>query len=435
MVKHSEITFFQVQWLDYMATIRTRIFPQLEFIRLIHQQQRFGIARGNTGTLQNDNLTSAVNAQGLLMVEPDLSTLRPTHSKDPLSGALVTASFREENGEPSPACPRSNLERLTERFESDQGINFLAGFEIELVFLKRKTTETDAYEPSDTNHAWCTLTPEQATKTMPLLAEIVLELAKMDIHVQQFHSESGPGQYEIVLPPLPLVAAIDALIQARQVVFQISHAHNYRATLHPIPLNGIGSGQHAHISLSSSTLSEEELEQKELSFFASVLEHLPSICAFSLPNEISYERVKDDTWSGGTWCCWGTQNRETPLRRVTQGRWELRCLDGFANPYLALGAVLAAGLEGVEKAVKMKMADCRDNPARLDDARRRTMGIVKKIPSKLDDALAALEGDAVLEKLLGSTLVGDFIAMKRAEKDMLGKMPRNSRKAWLIERY
>ncbi|KAG9938480.1 glutamine synthetase/guanido kinase, partial [Aureobasidium melanogenum] len=88
----------------------------------------------------------------------------------------------------------STLRTLTERFSDDHGITFLAGFEIEVVFLKQNLE--GQYSPWTTNHAWGTFTPEQFEVAMPVLAEIADELTKIGIDIQQFHSESGPGQYD-----------------------------------------------------------------------------------------------------------------------------------------------------------------------------------------------------------------------------------------------
>lgn len=440
MQKHATTQFICVQWLDYMAIMRARMFPVKEFSSMISKQGRFGIARGSLGVLQNDNTTAAVY-QGLVLVQPDLSTLRKAHSKNPLQVATVTASFTDEEGTPLAACPRATLQGLITQFENDHHITFHAGFEIELVLLRRAGNRNDLYEPSDTIHAWSTLTPEQSSTTLPIIAEIVTELANMDIHIQQFHSESGPGQYEIVLPPLPILLAIDTLITARQVVHEIAHSHNLRATLHPTPHGHTGSGQHVHLSLHSTpltALNPESLEQNSTSFFAAVLDYLPAICAFSLPNESSYARVQDNAWAGGTWCCYGTQNREVPLRKITATRWEVRCLDGFANPYLALAAILAAGLEGVEQRVQMKMRDCLENPAELSEEARGAMGIVRRLPQCLGealDALGGLGGGRLLKRDGGVRLCEDYVVMKRAEMSMLGEMTEEERRVWLIERY
>jgi glutamine synthetase len=431
--QHTELKFVYIQWLDYLGTLRARMMPMAGFRRLITNDERIGISLGNTGTLQNDRVTSAVSSAGQIYVEPDISTLRLTHARDPLASATVMGSFCNEDGRRSYSCPRNALRTLIDRFSNDHDITLLAGFEIEVVFLKQDPE--GQYSPWTTNHAWGTFTPEQFEIALPVLAEIADELANVGIDVQQFHSESGAGQYEFVLPPLPILGAIDTLVQARQVVQQIARLHNLRATLHPTPLKGVSSGQHVHISLNSTVLSSEDLVKKEFSFFAGVLEHLPSLCAFLLPNDTSYTRIADNMWTSGTWVAWGTHNREVPLRRVSQGRWEIRCLDGFANPYLALSALLAAGLNGVESKKQMVVKDCTRNSAHLTEAQLHELGIDNKMPTSLEESLQQLEKDEMLRRCLDARLIDDYVVMKRAEKEMLDEMEGKERHAWLVERY
>jgi glutamine synthetase len=431
--QHPELKFVYVQWLDYLGTLRTCMMPIAGFRRLITSGERIGISLGNIGTLQNDRVTPAISSAGQMYVEPDTSTLRLSHSRDPLASATVIGSFCDKEGGRSDECPRNTLRTLVDRFSNDHDITFLAGFEIEVVFLKQDSE--GQYSPWTTNHAWGTFTPEQFEVALPMLAEIADELANIGIDVQQFHSESGLGQYEFVLAPLPIVEAIDTLVQARQVVQQIARLHKLRATLHPMPLKGVSSGQHVHISLNSTTLSPEDLNKKEFAFFASVLEHLPSLCAFLLPNEASYARIADNMWTSGTWVAWGTQNREVPLRRVDQCRWEIRCLDGFANPYLALSALLAAGLNGVESKKQMVVKDCTTNPAHLTKAQLEELGITEKMPTSLEQSLQELEKDDMLRRFVNPRLIDDYVVMKRAEKEMLNEMDGEERHVWLIERY
>lgn len=343
-----------------MATLRTRITPIAEFRRLVDVGGRIGVTNGNLGTLQNDGLTPVCNPVGQIYAEPDLRSLRPAVPRTPQAlsdSATVIASYCNEHGDPLEVCPRSSLDKLVQKFASKK-VDFLVGFEIEVMFLKRPSGAQDSFEPWTKNHAWATMTDEQYKTALPLLLEITSALKDIDIPIQQIHSESGAGQYEFVLPPLPLVEAVDTLVQARQCIQQLAALHGMRATLHPRPLPGKASAAHAHISLNSTALSKSELESIEKAFMASVLEHLPAICAFAMPEEVSYTRVGDDMWTGGSWVCWGTQNRETPLRRVGGGRWEVRCLDGMANMYLALGAILGAGSLGMEAGRDMSIKDC-----------------------------------------------------------------------------
>lgn len=292
--KTPEVKFVYVQWLDYMATVRARIVPIKEFERLIRTGERIGISRGNTGTLQNDSRTSVVNTTGQIYIEPDLRSLQRTHNKDPLPSATVLSYWRDESGKAIPECPRNNLETLINSLQYHHATTLLVGYEIEVVFLSRnREGASQPYDPLTKTHAWGTLTPEQWLQ-LPFLSEIVLALEEMDIEVQQFHAESGKGQYEFILPPLPPLLAIDTLIQARQVISQIAALHGLRATLHPKPFEGVGTAAHAHISLNP--------PDRDMQFFVGgVLQHLPALCAFTLPEEASYGRVVDDHWTGGTW--------------------------------------------------------------------------------------------------------------------------------------
>ena len=264
---------------------------------------------------------------------------------------------------------------------------------------------------------------------LPMLAEIATCLSEIGIEVQQFHSESGQGQYEFVLAPQPLLTAVDCLIQARQVISQIAALHDLRSTLHPKPFPGIGTAAHVHISL--------DPPDKDLQFFVGgILQHLPAICAFTLPEEVSYGRVADDSWTGGTWVAWGTQIREVPLRRVNEGRWEIRCLDGFANIYFAITVLLAAGAIGLKNnLVDFAQKDVPYNPSQLDEETRAIYGIIQKLPASFQEAADALAMDAELNAALVEGFVKDYLVMKKGEQKMLADMSDTERRIWLIERY
>ncbi|KAF2849317.1 developmental protein-like protein fluG [Plenodomus tracheiphilus IPT5] len=427
--KHFAVKFVYVQWLDYMATVRARVVTMKEFERMIRTGERIGISRGNAGTLQNDSLTPVVNTTGQIYVEPDLRSLRKTHNKDPLPSATVLCYWRDESGNALSECPRNGLETLVNNLQYNFATTFLVGFEIEVTFLHRNAQNaTQPYNPLTTTHAWGTLSPEQWLQ-IPFLSEIVLALEEMGIEVQQFHAESGQGQYEFILAPLPALLAVDTLIQARQVISQIAAQHDMRATLHPKPFEGIGTAAHAHISLHPS--------DRDMQFFVGgVLQHLSAICAFAMPCEESYGRVVDNNWTSGTWLAWGTQNRETPLRRIAPGHWELRTLDGLANMYLALSSVIAAGLLGLQSGETVfPQRDVPVNPSSLDEEGRKHYGVVQRLPRSLHEALDALEGDGALGEAMAHGLVQNYVAMKESEVKMLGKMGEGERRVFLIERY
>ena len=362
VAKYPDTQYVFVQWLDFLGMMRCRCLPIAELTKLMKLGERIKISRGNLGTTQNDHMSSVCNPVGAICVEPDitLASLRPMQSLGPIkNAATVMARFVDEDDAPLDLCPRSSLQTFVEKFEQDYQIDFLIGFEIEITFCKRNNSGSgDAFEPLDRIHAWGTFTDEQYINSMPLMLSITTALQDIGIEIQQMHSEAGAGQYEFVLPPLPPIPAVDTLIQARQCITQIAASHSLRATCHPQPFPGIGTAAHAHISFNSKSKSTSELEKLDISFMASILDHMTALCAFTMPQAVSYGRVIDDSWTGGTWIAWGTQNREVPLRKSGPLRWEIRFLDGCANMYLALAAIFGAGLLGVRNNTEMKLKDC-----------------------------------------------------------------------------
>ncbi|TKX24469.1 fluG-like protein [Elsinoe australis] len=483
-------TYFIVEWVDHMGTIRSRSMPVSSFRRLVHTRQRLGITRGNLHTLQDDTITPPTNAIGQIYVEPELSTIRPIHWKDLYGSAAVIATFHDLGGAPLAECPRSILTSLSSRLASHHNLSILVGFELEVTFLRLPTSdassETIPFAPIESfaAHAWGTLTPFQAQSTWPLITKIVNELSSLGYRIDHFHSESGQGQYEFALAPLPLVQAVDNLYLIRQAIQLKAHRYGLRATFHPMPIDGVGSGLHAHISLNpifpipptkpregseiqnapppTAAAAETEItlsdpaapaaaitaaptpSYPESPFWASVLSSLRAICAFTLPAQESYKRVIDDAWTGGSWVAWGTENREVPLRRVMGSssgdeRFEIRCMDGMGNAYFALAAIVGAGLEGLdlwERGEKRGLGrDCDVNPSKMTDAQGEEYGITEKLPQSVEEALVALEGSETLRKAIGHGVVRDYILMKRAEQEKLNQMEEGKRREWLIQRY
>ena len=352
-----------------MGTLRNRCIPSRRISEAYRSQGsafRIGISRGNLGTLQNDTSTPVCHPIGQIYVRPDMSTLRRMHQDNMMhssqTGTLM-ASFEEEDGTTVNLCPRSLLCEVVSFLQTKHGLDLLVGFEIEITFCRMEEGKLDStFEPLD-QHAWSTFTDRQYVNSFPLIMTIADALEDIGIEIEQTHSEAGAGQYEFVLPPLPPIQAVDTLVQAKQCIQQIAAANGLRATCHAQPFAGIGTACHANISLHSRG-SNETLEKQQMQFMAFVLAHLSGLCAITMPEAVSYVRVSDDSWTSGSWVAWGTQNRETPLRRIaaldgSSARWEVRCLDGMGNMYLAMYVILRAGLQGLADGTEMGLRDCQ----------------------------------------------------------------------------
>jgi glutamine synthetase len=281
----------------------------------------------------------------------------------PSQTGTLMASFEEKDGTAVKLCPRSMLAEVVSSLKTGFNLNFLVGFEIEITFCRRSEDNSETlFEPLD-DHAWSTFTDRQYVDSFPLIIAIANALEDIGIQIEQTHSEAGAGQYEFVLPPLTPIEAVDTLVQARQCIQHVAATHGLRATCHAQPFPGLGTACHANISFHA-IAGDNNLEKQQIQFMAFVLAHLPGLCAFTMPQAVSYARVADNSWTSGSWVAWGTQNRETPLRRTaavdgSTARWEVRCLDGMANPYLALYVILRAGLRGLADGTEMGLRDCQ----------------------------------------------------------------------------
>lgn len=151
-------------------------------------------------------------------------------------------------------------------------------------------------------------------------------------------------------------------------------------------------------------------------FMAGVLAHTPALCALAAPTVNSYKRLgARDSISGTAWaprCATHGPNNRTALIRTLPGRFEWRLPDASANPYLVIAALIAAGLDGVDRGLQPPPA-CRadlEAPSASD-----ATAPWPRLPADLERAVDALEADAPITAALGSTLGAEFARLKRAE--------------------
>ncbi|KAK0636167.1 hypothetical protein B0T17DRAFT_587420 [Bombardia bombarda] len=426
--------FVRICWNDFTASPRMRMVPFRKFMSLLDEGKSadIGITKAVFGLIQNDWLVPNVSATGEYRLHPDFSSLK----KGPTEGHLsMYAEFREKSGARVPLCPRSLLQRAVE-LGAENGLSFLLGFEIEFLLLERfdRAAGGSRYGTLMTDgHAWSVSRYFADPKVSHLLRDMVSELEDMGIFVEQLHAESATGQFELILPPLPPVEAVDTLLHTRDVMSALATAAGFKITLHPKPFaHACGTAAHAHMSISSPNGSKPEVYEP---FYAGILKHLRGITAFTYSNPASFERLADGAWAGGRWVTWGTQNRETALRKIEDSHWELKCMDGLANPYFAMGAVLLAGTHGVVAKEKLVWGDCEIDPAKLTANDRKEMNVTEMLPASVEEALKALKADEALVDYLGAELVDRYVSLKEFELNFLAEMGDDERRGWIMERY
>lgn len=427
-----EPKFLRIYWNDMTATHRMRVIPIRRIMSMLNSGEllSFDVAKAGLGLTQVDMPADGVSASGVYALHPDLKTLRP----GPRKGHLYTMGiFKEKDGSDVVICPRTTLTKVLENARS-QGLAFTLGFEVELVIMQRGEKQL-WFDLLDTDgHAWSVGRAMEHKVVVEVIEEAIAALDEAGIHIEMVHPESARGQYEFVLPKAPALEAVDTLLYARDIISSHATAKGYRMTLHPKPFaTQAGTAAHVHMSISSPGGSDPKTYEP---FYAGILWHLRAISAFTYSSNVSYERVKDGVWAGGTYIAWGTQNRETPLRKVEDSHWELKCMDGLANPYLALSAILSAGVKGYMQSQQLAWGDCGlAAPSQLSDFERDKLGVLTRFPTSLGEALEALKEDKELVHLLGEELVDYYIAVKKAEVEYLKDMEHDERRRWIMERY
>ncbi|MEV6232374.1 glutamine synthetase family protein [Saccharopolyspora shandongensis] len=326
-----------------------------------------------------------------------------------------------QDGQRFVACQRAFAARQAQA-AADAGLTVLAAFEHEWALGE---PGTDEFVPAFTGPAYGQVRLEA---TADYALELVSALREQGLEVQQFHPEYALGQVELsVAAKDPLGAADDALL-VRHTVRAVSRRRGCRASFAPclVP-GGAGSGGHLHLSVhdSGGNLFADGpgrygLQPPGEAFLAGVLRELPALQAIGGGNPASFLRLEPSRWAG-VWQVWGREAREAAMRLITgttgTERWaanaEVKCFDATANPYLAVGAVLAAGLAGVREELRLP-AEITGDPAALTDDERAAAGI-RRLPTNADEAADALEASEVLADALGKELHDAMLTVRRAE--------------------
>lgn len=283
------------------------------------------------------------------------------------------------------------------------------------------------------DHSWGSMSADDR-EYLKMIECIVRELSAVGLFVDNVHAECAPGQWEFVLPPADPVQAVDDLAKARHTITCVAESFGLRATLSPRPHTGKSpTGSHVDMSLNPVTQATQPLSD---AFFAGVIAHLPSILVFCMPQVASYERVAAGCCACGVYATWGWYNKEIPLRRMRDNRFEIRVMDGLANPYLALSSILAAGNLGIQTKASLGTGVANGmDPAKLSADERDATGAHKVLPASLEESLAALECDQELIDLLGEQLVRVYLMIKRREADDFKAMDPSEQKRWLISEF
>jgi glutamine synthetase len=253
-------------------------------------------------------------------------------------------------------------------------------------------------------------------------------LRSVGIDVYQIDHEDANGQFEVNFTYGDALASADRLIFVKMAASEIAKSMGMIATFMPKPFsNRTGTGAHFHISLGNAKTKNLFHDDKDgnglglskmgYHFMGGILAHAKALTAIVAPTINSYKRlVVGRALSGATWApayiTYGNNNR-TACVRVPYGRLELRLPDGSCNPYLASAAILAAGMDGVERKLDPG-APINENLYEWSPEKLKRAGI-GILPQNLKEALDEFEKDKVLRAALGEDLSKEFLTLKRME--------------------
>jgi len=327
---------------------------------------------------------------------------------------------------PHPLDSRVTLKRQTARL-AERGWTFFTGLEPEFSLLRRNESgKLVPADDSDTQDKPC-YDYKGMARMAPFLETLVDSLMAVGIDVYQIDHEDANGQFEVNYTYTDAVTSADHFIFFKMAAKEIANEYGMICSFMPKPFGNLpGNGMHIHMSIGDGkkNLFHDDadptgmgLSKLGYQFMAGVLDHAPALAALAAPSVNSYKRlVVGRSLTGATWApayiAYGLNNR-TAMVRVPYGRLELRLPDGSCNPYLATAALIAAGLDGVDRkldpgpAYNINLYDL--SPAELAE---KGIGV---LPQNLGQALDALERDTVLTEALGSDLMAEFIDLKRRE--------------------
>jgi glutamine synthetase len=343
------------------------------------------------------------------------------------NAASMMCDMIRTDGQPWEACPRTFLKRMIAQLAT-QGMRAEAAVEHEF-YLARAID--GKYVPADRSLCYSSIGLDDQAEVIDAILEA---LENQGISIELFHTELGPAQQELSVRHADALHAADNVCLIRETVRGVVRRFDLFATFAPKPwLDQAGSGAHIHFSLwgTESNASagknlfytaeeRSHLNQTGKYFIGGVLRHIRGLLALTCGSPNSYRRLLPHYWSSA-YAAWGFDNREGAIR-VPSGFWgrestsvnlELKCSDHSGNPYLAIGGLIAAGLDGIHNQIDPGEPQETD-PGNYSDEERERRGI-RRLPVTLDEALNELENDSVLTGALGPLLTSSYLAVKRSE--------------------
>ncbi len=398
---------------DIAGLVRGKGFPASS----LPARRKTGIGWTHSNLMQTcfgPILDTPFGTAGDLMIVPDPSTEVHVDFRDGSAPEhFFLGDVRELDGRPWECCVRAFLRRAVAALEEASGLHLIAAFEQEFVYTGVEDLPGHAYSLGAFRR--------QDTFGGMTMAAIRAASAKPD----SFLAEYGPRQYEMTVEPDTALVAADRGVVAREMARAAAFRLEHRAIFSPmVEADGAGNGVHIHFSLhdaDGTPVTRDAggplgMSPAAAQFAAGVLHHLPAICAVTAPSPVSYLRLTPNRWAP-TEADIKLRDRGAALRvcpvfgapdeteDAERFNLEFRVCDAAASPYMALGALIQAGADGIAKAMSLP-----ETPQAL--------------PSSLDAALDLMEESETVKAWFGPVFANAYLRHKRSEAAYVADLSR-----------
>lgn len=416
LARDRKIRYFLISFTDLFGVQRAKLVPAQSIDEMAENGAGFGGFAAWLDMTPADPDILAIPDRGSLFQLPWRRDV-----------AWMPADIYGVDGNPIMQTPRLVLKQVLKLAE-ERGFSVKTGVECEYFLLSEDELEISDSRDRATKPCY----DQQALmRRYDVVSEICDAMLSLGWKPYQNDHEDANGQFEMNW------TYDDALITADRHAFfkymtkSIAEKHGFRATFMPKPFTNLtGNGCHIHVSVWDNVgkinLFKDEPGEKESElsplgyhFIGGVLESASALSAFTNPTVNSYKRINaTSTRSGATWSpntiTYGGNNRTHTIRIPDFGRFEFRLADGAANPYLLPAAIIAAGLNGMER--KIDPGDRADYNSYTDSPSNQ----VKHLPSNLLDALRSLENDTIIRHYLGESFVASYLKLKYQQWNRFG---------------
>jgi glutamine synthetase len=411
--------FVFVCYSDFAGQVRGKGFP----LRDLDARWRQGVGWTPTNIMINcfgNTPATPWGGTGDLVLRPDPAGQVVIDFEDdgPVE-RFILGDVENLDGSPWAVCPRNYLRAALATLEAEFGLRLKVAFEHEFTCIGVEPRVGAAYGI-------------EAIRSIGDLPEIILALLdRAGLEPETFLPEFSPGQFEVTIGPALGLEAADRAVKLRQIVRAACQRKGLRASFAPIMRqDGVGNGVHIHFSLedrdgrprSHDASAPAGVSHAAGRFVAGILSHGRALCALTAPSIISYARLRPNAWSASVTNL-GERDREAFVRicPVMQAHGadiaksfnlEFRAADAAATPYMALGAIVRAGLDGLRRATPPSGPVSVIEAAQLTEAQRREKGILP-LPATLGEALDCLDDDEGV--LMPGEIKAPYLMHKRAE--------------------